>query len=99
MWADETHFSLHDVVNIQNSRIWATPNNREYHSQPLHSAHVTVWCGFTASFNLGPFFLNNLLLNPTEKLAQSLQKDILHFYATTLSLNSWKEMCYLLSPS
>lgn len=56
MWTDEAHFSLHCDVNTQNSRIWATSNPREYHSQPLHSPHITVWCGFTASFILGPFF-------------------------------------------
>lgn len=56
MWTDEAHFSLHGDVNTQNSRIWATSNPREYQSQPLHSPHITVWCGFTASFILGPFF-------------------------------------------
>ncbi|KFM64536.1 hypothetical protein X975_10113, partial [Stegodyphus mimosarum] len=56
MWTDEAHFSLHGDVSTQNNRIWATSNPREYQSQPLHSPHVTVWCGFTASFILGPFF-------------------------------------------
>lgn len=49
MWTDEDYFSL------QNRRIWAMSNPREYLSQPLHSTHVTAWCGFTTSFILGPF--------------------------------------------
>ncbi|KFM66509.1 hypothetical protein X975_13440, partial [Stegodyphus mimosarum] len=60
MWTDEAHFSLHGDVNTQNRRIWETSNPREYQSQPLHSPHVTVWCGFTASFILGPFFFEEL---------------------------------------
>ena len=52
----EAHFSLHGDMNAQNSRIYATSNPCEYHSQPLHSPHVTVWCDFTASFILGPLF-------------------------------------------
>lgn len=56
MWTDEAHFSLHGDVNTQNSRIWATSNPREYQTKPMHSPRVTVWCGFTAAFILGPFF-------------------------------------------
>lgn len=56
MWTDEAHFSLHGEVNTQNSRIWATSNPHAYTTKPLHSPHVTVWCGFTASFIIGPLF-------------------------------------------
>ncbi|GBM83723.1 hypothetical protein AVEN_261310-1 [Araneus ventricosus] len=56
MWTDEAHFSLHGGVNTQNNRIWTTSNPREYLTKPLHSPHVTVWCGFTASFILSLFF-------------------------------------------
>ncbi|GBM32128.1 hypothetical protein AVEN_126526-1 [Araneus ventricosus] len=50
------HFSLQGDVSAQNSRIWAMSNPREYLTKPLHSPHVIVWCGFTMSFILGPFF-------------------------------------------
>ena len=56
MWTDEAHFSLHGDVNTQNCRIWVTSNPHAYITKPLHSPHVTVWCSFTASFILGPFF-------------------------------------------
>jgi hypothetical protein len=56
LWTDEAHFSLHGNVNTHNCRIWATCNPREYTQHPLHSPKVTVWCGFTGSFILGPFF-------------------------------------------
>ena len=56
MWIDEAHFSLHGKVNMQNTRFWVTSNSGEYRSQPLSSPHVPVWCSFTGSFILGPFF-------------------------------------------
>lgn len=55
-WTDEAHFTLHGDVNTQNTRIWATSNPREYTTTPLQPAKVTVWCGFTSSFIVGPFF-------------------------------------------
>ncbi|GBM50874.1 hypothetical protein AVEN_178143-1 [Araneus ventricosus] len=56
LWIGEAHFSLHGDVNTQNSRICAMLNPREYLTKPLLSPHVTVKCGFTTSFILGPFF-------------------------------------------
>jgi hypothetical protein len=56
LWTDEAHFHLQGYVNTQNCRIWATENPHANHPVPLHSAKVTVWCGFTASFILGPYF-------------------------------------------
>ncbi|NSX83578.1 hypothetical protein GOM44_04430 [Wolbachia endosymbiont of Atemnus politus] len=59
-WTDEAHFHLQGHVNTQNCRIWATENPLATHSVPLQPAKVTVWCGFTASFILGPFFYEEI---------------------------------------
>lgn len=56
LWSDEAHFYLNGDVNNQNCRIWAMEYPRAFHTIPLHSPKVTVWCGFTSQFILGPFF-------------------------------------------
>jgi hypothetical protein len=56
LWSDEAHFHLSGIVNTHNCRIWDTENPRTFQEIPLHSPKVTVWCGFTATFILGPFF-------------------------------------------
>ena len=101
MRTDEGHFSLHGVVNTQNSRIWATSNTREYHSQSLHSPRVTVWCGFTASFILGPFFFEEPCPISSRKICTATAERYL-----TLLRNHILPLCrckndmrYLLSPS
>ncbi|GBN58893.1 hypothetical protein AVEN_84747-1 [Araneus ventricosus] len=53
---DKAHFHLTGYVNTQNCRIWATENPLETQLVPLRPAKVTVWCGFTASFIMGPYF-------------------------------------------
>ncbi|UYV75632.1 hypothetical protein LAZ67_13000806, partial [Cordylochernes scorpioides] len=60
LWTDEAHFSLNGEVNTQNSRIWATENPRIFTEMPLHQPRVTVWCGFTSSFIIGPFFFEEI---------------------------------------
>lgn len=60
LWTDEAHFHLNGVVNTQNCRIWAKANPMGMHALPLHSPKVTVWCGFTSSFIIGPFFFEEL---------------------------------------
>ena len=35
---------------------WTTEKPREIIEMPLHSARVTVWCGFTETSIIGPFF-------------------------------------------
>ncbi|UYV72345.1 hypothetical protein LAZ67_9002716 [Cordylochernes scorpioides] len=55
LWTDDAHFSLKGEFNIQNSRIWATENPRNFTEMPLYQPRVTVLCGFT-SFIIGPFF-------------------------------------------
>ena len=54
--SDEAHFALNGSVSRQNLRFWTTENLREIMETPLHSARVTVWCGFAETSKIGPFF-------------------------------------------
>lgn len=56
LWTDEAHFYLNGDVNTHNCRIWAKQIPHVIYPVPLHSPKVTVWCGMTASFIIGPFF-------------------------------------------
>ncbi|GFW39649.1 uncharacterized protein TNCV_3188201 [Trichonephila clavipes] len=60
LWTDEVHFHLDGSVNTHNCRIWETDNPHSTLQVPLHSPKVTVWCGFFASFILGPYFFEEL---------------------------------------
>ncbi|GFV86879.1 uncharacterized protein TNCV_2198311 [Trichonephila clavipes] len=59
LWTDEAHFHLDGSVNTHNCRIWETDNPHSTLQVPLHSPKVTVWCGFSSSFILGPYFSRN----------------------------------------
>ncbi|GFS48265.1 uncharacterized protein TNCV_2296521 [Trichonephila clavipes] len=61
LWSDEAHFHLSGTVNTHNCLILDTENPRTFQENPLHSPKVTVWCGFTATFILGPSFSKRLL--------------------------------------
>ncbi|GFX12557.1 uncharacterized protein TNCV_3156781 [Trichonephila clavipes] len=63
IWSDEAHFHLSGTVNTHNCHIWDTENPRTFQEIPLHSPKVTVWCGFTATFILGPFFFEETTRN------------------------------------
>ena len=56
LWSDEAHFTLHGTVHTKNCVIRAEENPRAIVQEPLHDEKVTVWCGFTQDFLLGPFF-------------------------------------------
>ncbi|GFV80336.1 uncharacterized protein TNCV_4957391 [Trichonephila clavipes] len=60
LWTDEAHFHLDGSVNTHSCRIWETDNPHSTLRVPLHSPKVTVWCGFSASFILGPYFFEEL---------------------------------------
>ncbi|GFS78129.1 uncharacterized protein TNCV_1107511 [Trichonephila clavipes] len=60
LWTDVAHFHLDGSVNTHNCRIWETDNPHSTLRVPLHSPKVTVWCGFSASFILGPYFFEEL---------------------------------------
>ena len=56
LWKSEAHFHLTRYVITQTCRICVTGNPLETQPIPLHPANGTVWCGFTASFIIGPYF-------------------------------------------
>lgn len=85
MWMDEAYFSLHNDINTQNSSIWVTSNPREYLTKPLYSPHVSVWCSFTASFILGPFFFS--LEDPCPKFDRKTYTIVAERYLTFLCEN------------
>ncbi|GFW72759.1 uncharacterized protein TNCV_1266031 [Trichonephila clavipes] len=60
LWTDEAHFHLDSSVNTHNCRIWESDNPHSTLQVPLHSPKVTVWCGFFASFILGPYLFEEL---------------------------------------
>ncbi|GFU26239.1 uncharacterized protein TNCV_5106501 [Trichonephila clavipes] len=60
LWTDEANFHLDSSVNTHNYRIWETDNPHSTLRVPLHSPKVTVWCEFSASFILGPYFFDEL---------------------------------------
>ncbi|GBM27181.1 hypothetical protein AVEN_9851-1 [Araneus ventricosus] len=60
LWTDEAHFPFQGSVNTQNCRIWARENPFQMHPLPLHYQKVTVWCGFTTAFIVGPFFFEEI---------------------------------------
>jgi hypothetical protein len=60
MWTDEAHFTLTGTVNSKNCVHWSDSNPHNLFPVPLHDQKVTVWCGFTSSFILGPYFYEEL---------------------------------------
>ena len=57
MTTDEGHFHLNGFVNNQNFRYWALQNPYLFHSKPLHSEKVTVWCAVSMFGVVSPYFL------------------------------------------
>ena len=60
LWTDEAQFTLEAAVNIQNCQIWGSAKPLVVPQRPLHSAYVTMWCGFASTFILGLFFFERL---------------------------------------
>ncbi|GFX66107.1 transposable element tc3 transposase [Trichonephila clavipes] len=60
LWTDEADFHLDSSVNTHNCRIWETDSPHSTLRVPLHSPKVTVWCEFSASFILVPYFFEEL---------------------------------------
>ncbi|GFW07462.1 uncharacterized protein TNCV_3915951 [Trichonephila clavipes] len=56
LWTDEAHFTLNGSINTKNCVHWGETNPHAVAPVPLFDAKVTVWCGITATFVLGPFF-------------------------------------------
>ncbi|GFX00260.1 transposable element tc3 transposase [Trichonephila clavipes] len=60
VWTDEEPFHLDGSVNTHNCQIWESDNPHSTLQVPLHSPKVTVWCGFSTSFILGPYFFEEI---------------------------------------
>ncbi|GBO01184.1 hypothetical protein AVEN_234090-1 [Araneus ventricosus] len=63
LWSDEAHFCLNGYVSTHNCRIRAEENPHATQEQPLHPDKVTVWCGSTATFIIGPYFFEEITAN------------------------------------
>ena len=48
------------LMGLLTVTIWATEAPHAVHELQLHSPKVTVWCGFTAEFIIGPFFFETI---------------------------------------
>ncbi|GFY54120.1 transposable element tc3 transposase [Trichonephila inaurata madagascariensis] len=53
---DEADFTLPNIVNTNNCRVWTTEMSHVFVELPLQQPKVTVRCGFTADFLIDPFF-------------------------------------------
>ena len=60
LWSDEALFSL----NRHNCRIWTSQNPHAI--QEIHPEKVTVWCGFTAKFIIGPYVFEEITAKGTQ---------------------------------
>ncbi|GFU78910.1 uncharacterized protein TNCV_307511 [Trichonephila clavipes] len=60
IWTHNCIWTHTHLVNTHNCRICETHNPHSTLQVPLHSPKVTVWCGFSASFILGPYFFQEL---------------------------------------
>lgn len=56
LWTDEASFYLNGHVNTKNCVIWSQENPHATYQTPVRSKKVTVWCGFTSNFIIGPYF-------------------------------------------
>ena len=60
LWTDKAHFTLEGAVNTQNCQVLGSTEPVVVHEWPLHSVYVTMWCGFTRTFILDPFFFERI---------------------------------------
>ena len=59
IFSDESHVYLKSSPNKQNVRQWLAEKPKTRSPVPLHSAKVTVWCGFNSTKIFGPYFFEN----------------------------------------
>ena len=55
LWTDEAHITLEGAVNTQNSRMRGSTKPLVVLQRPLNFVYVTLWCGFTSTFIVGPY--------------------------------------------
>lgn len=82
-WTDEAHFQLNGGVNTHNCRIWSSNNRHLVIQQGLHDLKVTVWCGFTSRFIIGPYFFEENAAGETKTVTVNGERylNMLHDYA------------------
>ena len=72
----DAHFHLKIRHSKPKNRIWARENPHAIAEIPLHSPHVTVWCGLTSREILCPYFFedeqNNAVTVNGERYEQML---------------------------
>jgi hypothetical protein len=60
LMTDEAYFHLSHYVKKQNFHCWAEESPQQLHQWPVHSAHITFWCGVA---NFGVIGLISLKIN------------------------------------
>jgi transposase len=58
LWSDEANFMLDGSVYTHQCVIWSPENPHAFVTKKLYPEHVTVWCGFTTKFVIGPYFFD-----------------------------------------
>ena len=61
LWSDEAVFCVGGFVNRKNCHYWSDVNPHMTVERTQHRPKVTVWCGFTASRIVGPFFIRDTM--------------------------------------
>ena len=56
LWNDEANFPLYGEVNAHNCCIWPNDPPHKFVQRRMLDEHITVWCGFTSQFIIGPYF-------------------------------------------
>lgn len=79
LWTDEVHFSLSGSVNTQNCRIRAKENLHAFGKKTLRDLKGTVWCGYTATFVIGPLFSDEICGNRFQTVSRTNEHSALLF--------------------
>ena len=56
VWSDEAHFTVDGTVYTHQCIVWSPFNTHASVTTKLYPERVTVWCGFSSEFIIGPFF-------------------------------------------
>ena len=94
IFSDEAHFHLSGCVNRHNSRIWSHENPHQIQEKPLHSPRVTVWCGISAGFVLGPYFFENDDGTTSTVTGEKYRSMIRNFMIPELERHGFIQTCW-----
>lgn len=78
LMTDESIFSLDNCLSGQQLRIWSPTKPTTVQQSPLQPARITVWCGMTSEFVVGPYFIEGTIDAPTylKMLKEQLLPDL-----------------------